>query len=445
MPVKASASKTAFFATQTASTGAGTDADSTPSAAFYRNGTLDGAVTVTVSNVSAGVYKAAWAMPAGASEGDDVEVVASATVDSIAGSASIWRDTVVDKLPGDLNDIAATNIVSAGAITTSGGAVSTVTTTGTASSVTAIATGGIAAASFAAGAIDAASTSADFIAEINATVDTALADINLDHLAFASSTLTSDVDDDSIIGQILAASAVANFDRTTDSLQVIGGKVSLITSTGITPTAGIISEGDVLYAFKGKALNSIQLDVPVGTIDLSGYNATFGVTKLVEQTGTNAEQFNFTISDPGGANQAITGSIPKTSTAAWAVDNSVVVETATPSGYAYRWSIAVNNSHTGTAQAGGASSITLAADASSIDDFYNGQTVTITSGTADTEIGDITDYDGTTKIATVAWPSTTPDGTSGYHVAASDEGCIQLTNNGEISVTASDTNCGQPA
>ena len=46
-------------------------------------------------------------------------------------------------------------------------------------------TGIITSATFAAGAIDAAATSADFIAEINATVDTALSDIHLDHLLAA--------------------------------------------------------------------------------------------------------------------------------------------------------------------------------------------------------------------------------------------------------------------
>lgn len=73
--------------------------------------------------------------------------------------------------------------------------------------------------------------------------------------------------------------------------------------------------------------------------------------------------------------------------------------------------------HSGTAQAGGASSITLAAAASANDDEYNGQTIEITGGTGAGQIRHITDYDGTSKVATVdsAW-STQPDATSTYEV-----------------------------
>jgi len=70
---------------------------------------------------------------------------------------------------------------------------------------------------------------------------------------------------------------------------------------------------------------------------------------------------------------------------------------------------------TGTAQTGGASSITLAAGASASDDFYNGWLVTITGGTGSGQVNKVSDYNGTTKVATVenAW-DTTPDNTSTY-------------------------------
>ena len=72
----------------------------------------------------------------------------------------------------------------------------------------------------------------------------------------------------------------------------------------------------------------------------------------------------------------------------------------------------------GTAQAGTTTSITLAATASATDDFYNTNNVTITSGTGNsTTIVSITNYVGSTKVATVAsWPSGTPDTTSVYSV-----------------------------
>jgi hypothetical protein len=56
---------------------------------------------------------------------------------------------------------------------------------------------------------------------------------------------------------------------------------------------------------------------------------------------------------------------------------------------------------TGSAVAGGAGTITLAAGASAVDDFYNGMVISITSGTGNGHIGLITDYVGSTKVATV--------------------------------------------
>ena len=70
---------------------------------------------------------------------------------------------------------------------------------------------------------------------------------------------------------------------------------------------------------------------------------------------------------------------------------------------------------TGTAQAGAASAITLAGGASGSDDAYNGFLITITGGTGSGQANKITDYNGTSKVATVenTW-TTAPDGTSTY-------------------------------
>lgn len=74
---------------------------------------------------------------------------------------------------------------------------------------------------------------------------------------------------------------------------------------------------------------------------------------------------------------------------------------------------------TGTAQAGGANTITLAAGASSVDGVYNGLLVSITGGTGSGQTGNIIAYNGTTKVATVAanW-TTPPNATSTYSVGA---------------------------
>lgn len=74
----------------------------------------------------------------------------------------------------------------------------------------------------------------------------------------------------------------------------------------------------------------------------------------------------------------------------------------------------------GTAQAGAAGTITLASAASSLDDIYNGCLVRATNDTPSGISGEartIIDYDGTTKVATIApnW-NTTPSSSTTYDV-----------------------------
>jgi hypothetical protein len=75
---------------------------------------------------------------------------------------------------------------------------------------------------------------------------------------------------------------------------------------------------------------------------------------------------------------------------------------------------------TGTAQAGAAGSITLAAAGSSaIDGFYIGQIISITSGTGSGDSGLITAYNGTSKVCAVQRISATftPGASSAYSIA----------------------------
>ena len=76
---------------------------------------------------------------------------------------------------------------------------------------------------------------------------------------------------------------------------------------------------------------------------------------------------------------------------------------------------------TGTAAAGAAGGITLAAGASSVNGFYVGQIITITTGTGSGSIGVIVAYDGTTKVCNVNamnGADFTPGASSGYSIAA---------------------------
>lgn len=70
---------------------------------------------------------------------------------------------------------------------------------------------------------------------------------------------------------------------------------------------------------------------------------------------------------------------------------------------------------TGTATAGGASTITLRAGASAVDHFYEKQAIFVLSGTGAGQTNMISTYVGSTKVVTVetAW-ATQPDNTSVY-------------------------------
>lgn len=72
----------------------------------------------------------------------------------------------------------------------------------------------------------------------------------------------------------------------------------------------------------------------------------------------------------------------------------------------------------GTSQAVGANTITLAAGASAVDDFYLGMPIDGTSGSINGQRAWIIDYVGSTKIATVSPPWTAPSGTPTYSIPA---------------------------
>jgi len=73
-------------------------------------------------------------------------------------------------------------------------------------------------------------------------------------------------------------------------------------------------------------------------------------------------------------------------------------------------------SNVGTAATGTATSITLGSGASTVNDYYNLMTVYISAGTGNGQLKTITDYVGSTKVATVSTWTTNPDATSVYEV-----------------------------
>ena len=90
MSLKSGQSVTVLFSTANATTGAAADATGTPTGTLYVNGTANGA-TVTVTNITTGVYKCAVTLPS-LSAGDVVSLRVAATVSAVAGEGIIWQD-----------------------------------------------------------------------------------------------------------------------------------------------------------------------------------------------------------------------------------------------------------------------------------------------------------------------------------------------------------------
>ena len=95
---------TVDFTTQTAATGALTDADSLPTGTVSKNGTDDGTVTVTVTNKATGRYKASFTVPVSYVAGDEVDLYIAATVATIAGGGVVWRTTIDTSRVSDVPD-----------------------------------------------------------------------------------------------------------------------------------------------------------------------------------------------------------------------------------------------------------------------------------------------------------------------------------------------------
>lgn len=91
MSVRNSQPIVATFTTRSPTTGARTNADSTPTGTIVLDG-VDNAAAVTITNTATGRYKAAATLPSLVGIAM-VELVIVATVGGIADSSVVWRDT----------------------------------------------------------------------------------------------------------------------------------------------------------------------------------------------------------------------------------------------------------------------------------------------------------------------------------------------------------------
>lgn len=102
----------AQFVTADPATGAATDADSLPVATVTRNDADDGAVPVTVTNMSPGRYRTTFVVPLTYTLGDTLHLSVAATVGGVAAKAVLDRFRLAS--PGDVLDEALSDHTVAG-------------------------------------------------------------------------------------------------------------------------------------------------------------------------------------------------------------------------------------------------------------------------------------------------------------------------------------------
>lgn len=158
-------------------------------------------------------------------------------------------------------------------------------------------------------------------------------------------------------------------------------------------------------------LDDLQYTQAVDTLILC--HEDLETKRLVRNGDTNWTLENLPLSNPPKYAYAFDTHQPNFTITPSAVDGNVTITASSVS------------TETGTAQAGGADTITLKSASSYSDDDPNGMFITLTSGTGSGQTRHVEDYVASTKVLTVypAW-DTEPDSTTGYKVEAFAEAAV---------------------
>jgi hypothetical protein len=181
----------------------------------------------------------------------------------------------------------------------------------------------------------------------------------------------------------------------------------------------------------GAAVNTAAAQLGVNVVDINGQTATAaaGVTfpaSIASPTnitaGTITTVTNLTnAATAGDLTATMKASVQTASAAAITAAEPITANVTQWDGTGVAGAISPDTifTHSGTAQAGGTSTITLDSGASAVNNFYQNETIYIRSGTGAGQSAVIISYVGSTKVATVgaAW-ATQPDNSSVFTIAA---------------------------
>jgi hypothetical protein len=258
------------------------------------------------------------------------------------------------------------------------------------------------------------------------------------------------------IAGTLSANAVSVATTTT-----LTGAVSLgstLAVTGTTTLAAVTASGTL-------TVNAFTVSNATTLSGAVSFGSTWGVTGAVTWGSTAAITGGITTAITGNVTGNLSGSVGSVSGAVASVTGNVggnvtgsvgsvlgavasvtavsagaITTSSFAAGAVNRAALGADTGlqpiRSGTAQAGATGSITLDSGASATNQYYKYATVLLTGGTAAGQYAFITDYNGTTKVATItpAW-RTNPDVTTTFAVLASGisdvEACLGTALNGD--------------
>lgn len=189
------------------------------------------------------------------------------------------------------------------------------------------------------------------------------------------------------------------------------------TGIGISAVGGSTS-GSAVKA-TGTAGNAIALEL-VGQGSAAGFKTTGGATgngATFAGGSTSGHGLQATTVSSNEIDADITGTLSAVATGVQtAIAGKVWDEALSGHTTAGSFGSMLQTPDSGTAQAGGATTITLRSGASATTDYYKNSGVQILSGTGAGQFRFITAYNGSTKVATVSAWATNPDATSVYAI-----------------------------
>ena len=334
-----------------------------------------------------------------------------AAIDTVVDAILVDTGTTIPASITALNDVAATDIVSAGAITTSSGAVSTVTTCTTTTTNTDMR------------GTDSAATAAN-LATVDTNVDSILVDTaeigtagaGLTNINLPNQTMDITGNLSGSVGSVTGGATSAAQTTAQNDLDIITGAsgVNLLTATqaSIDAIEADTNELQTDWANGGRLdllLDAIPTTAMRGT-DSAALASVCTETRLAELDAANLPaDLDAVLVDTGTTIPALIGTpaadvsadiaAVKVDTAATLVD-TVILTSVFKVGAAVAGTLSTTQMSTNLTEA--------------TDDHYNGRLITWTSGVLLEQQTDITDYTGATKVLTFTTTTDAPSSTDTF-------------------------------